>query len=376
MKQKIELLFILILLFTTTAEATNYLLKQDVQLFIDDLVKTDKLDRVSLEQLFSDVKYQQTALSFYSKDVKPLPDKSKTNRSGTKCRSSGSWDRYSHNLLKSSKVQKGKAYMLKHRKILNRAYQKYGISPEYITAIIGIESHYGANTGQYPVFDTLATLAFEPNRRNSFFKSELRSFLNMTDREGVDPSNVKGSYAGAIGLCQFMPSNYKKLAIDFNNDGKISMNNHIDAIGSVANYLKQSGWRRGQEVAIPVSFLGHRYLRKDIGYRHKYSRYAFKDLRPKRATNYKGDIYIIKLQRSRLDEVWFGTKNFYAITRYNHSDYYAMAVHQLAQKIMGRKVSQSSGIRGGFIKGANFKSSDLDNFLDSPLKGRKFIIDL
>ncbi len=372
MKQKTKLLLVLMLFITTTVQAGNYLLKEDVRLFIDELVKTDKLDRVALQQLFSDVKYQQTALSFYSKDIKPLPDKCKPNKSGTKCYSTGSWDRYSHNLLKSSKVQKGKAYMRKHRKILNRAYKKYGISPEYITAIIGIESHYGANTGQYPVFDTLATLAFEPNRRNGFFKSELKSFLLMTNREGVNPSNVKGSYAGAIGLCQFMPSNYKNIAIDFNNDGKISMNNHVDAIGSVANYLKQSGWKRGEEVAIPVTFLGHRYLRKNIGYKHKYGRYDFKDLRPKRVTSYKGNIYIIKLQRSRLDELWFGTKNFYAITRYNHSDYYAMAVHQLAQKIMGRKVSQSSG----FVNGANFKSSDLDNFLDSPLKGRKFIIDI
>jgi membrane-bound lytic murein transglycosylase B len=300
--------------------------------------------------LFSRVKYQQTALSFYNKAIKPLPEKCSPTTTGTKCYSDGSWDRYSHNLLSLSRIRKGIMYMRKHRKALYRAYKKYGVRPEYITAIIGIESYYGANTGKYPVFDTLTTLAFEPNRRQDFFKSELKAFLSMIKREKVNPRKVKGSYAGAIGLGQFMPSNYKSLAVDFNKDGKIRMNDPTDAIGSIAHYLKRSGWKNGEKVAIPVYFRGNRYTDKKTGYKYKYSRSSLKKLRPRRRINYNADIYLIKLQRSKHDELWFGTKNFYAITRYNHSDYYAMAVHQLAQRIRGRKVRYPRSMRRSIRK--------------------------
>ncbi|MEA3419778.1 MAG: lytic murein transglycosylase B [Campylobacterota bacterium] len=372
MPKVIKLVFLTILFLITESEAENYLWKPDVRLFIDEIVEEHQFNRVQLNMLFGHAKYQQTALSFYNSSIKPLPQKYEPVKTGKKCYSKGSWDIYSHNLLGISTVYKGIAYMRKHRKTLNRAYKKYGVPPEYVTAIIGIESFYGANTGKYPVFDTLTTLAFEPNRRQDFFRSELKAFLTMTQREKVNPRNVKGSYAGAIGLGQFMPSNYQSLAVDFNHDGKIRMNDPVDAIGSIAHYFKRSGWKKGQEVAIPVSFLGHRYTGKKTGYQYKYSRASLKELRPKRRTSYNGDIYLIKLQRSNRDELWYGTKNFYAITRYNHSDYYAMAVHQLAQKIMGRNISQPSNMKKGII----IQRSELDTFLDSPVKGRKFIIDL
>jgi len=376
MSNILKLIFIAILFFVTTLEAKNYLLQHKIRFFVDDLVKNHKLDRAKLTELFSDVAYQQTALSFYNKDIKAIPEKCDPKRPKTVCYSKGSWDRYSHNLLKSSKVQKGKAYMMKHHKILNRAYQKYGVPPEYITAIIGIESHYGANTGKYPVFDTLATLAFEPNRRNDFFRAELIAFLKMTQREKVEPAKVKGSYAGAIGLGQFMPSNYKSLAIDFNRDGKVSLNSHADAIGSIAHYFKKSGWKKDEEVAIPLSFLGHRYFGKKTGYKYKYTRSSLPELKPKEFTTYNDTVYLIKLQRATRDELWYGTKNFYAITRYNHSDYYAMAVHQLAQKIAGKSTQQSNIIENGFVNNYDIKDDGLNNYLDAPLRGRKFIIDL
>jgi len=373
MLKNIKFFILSTLIFITTLEAKNYLLQHEIRFFVDNIVKKHKLDRAKLTGLFSDVSYQQTALSFYNKSIKPIPEKCDPKKPRTVCYSKGSWDRYSFNLLKASKVQKGKAYMIKHKKTLDRAYKKYGVPPEYITAIIGIESHYGANTGKYPVFDTLATLAFEPNRRNDFFKKELIEFLKMTQREKVDPSKVKGSYAGAIGLGQFMPSNYKSLAVDFNRDGRVSMNNHTDAIGSIAHYFKKSGWKKNEEVAIPVSFLGHRYFGKKTGYKYKYTRASLPELKPKQFTTYNDTVYLIKLQRASRDELWYGTKNFYAITRYNHSDYYAMAVHQLAEKIAG-KSNSSSKIQNSFID--NYNSNDLNNYLDEPLKGRKFIIDL
>ncbi len=364
------------ILANSALEAKNYLLYPEVQTFIDLLVSKNKLDRSNLEKLFSDVKYQQTALSFYDKSIKPLAQKCVTKGGGDVCRAKGSWNRYSFKTLKFTNVQKGKIYMRKHKKTLNRAYQKYGVPPEYITAIIGIESFYGKNVGKYPLFDTLVTLAFETNRRSQFFKNELRAFLIMTHKEHSDPRKFKSSYAGAMGLGQFMPTNYHKVAIDFDKSGKIDLNNHDDAIGSIAKYLKKSGWKRAVEVAIPVSFLGHRYKDKNTGYKYKYNLNELKKLHPKRSTRYRGPVYLIKLDRGSYDELWFGTTNFYAITRYNHSDYYAMAVHQLAQKLMGRSVSQSSNRRKNSFGDTIIEYNELDNFLDSPMKKRKFIIDI
>ena len=187
---------------------------------------------------------------------------------------------------------------------------------------------------KYPVFDTLCTLAFEKNRRNKFFTRELREYLKMTKREDVDPREIKGSYAGAIGLGQFMPSNFEKLGVDFNNDGKVRISEPVDAIGSIANYFKQSGWKKGVPVATRVSYKGMRFNKHKTGYIHKYSRRYLKDIYPKdKNFIYNDKVRLIKLERKKYDELWYGTKNFYVITRYNHSSYYAMAVHQLAQKI-------------------------------------------
>ena len=226
--------------------------------------------------------------------------------------------------------------MHKHRNTLLKAYQKYGVQPEYIIAIIGIESHYGVNRGKFPVFDTLTTLAFEKHRRKRFYKSELKEFLLMTRREKVNPKNVMGSYAGAIGLGQFMPSNYKTFVVDFNKDGKKQMNHPSDAIGSIAYYLKRHHWRKGEPVATRVSYPGTRYRGKKTGYKHKYNRASLKGIAPKYRFDYNDKVHLIKLKRTSYDELWYGTKNFYTITRYNHSSYYAMAVYQLAQRIKSK----------------------------------------
>ncbi len=369
----IKLLLLSTLLLTTGLTAKNYTLDGNVTLFIDEMATQHDFNKTELSGLFSEVEYQQTALSFYDKSIKPLPSNHKPIKYGTKCKSSGPWDRYSHNLVGSHSVKKGKAYMRKHKKTLNRAYKKYGVSPEYIIAIIGIESYYGANTGQYPVFDTLVTLAFEPNRRSEFFKSELKAFLIMAQKEKINPLDIKGSYAGAIGLGQFMPSNFKSLAVDFNHDGKVSLNDPADAIGSIAHYLKKSGWKKGQEIAIPVFFFGERYTAKKTGFKYQYSQKTLKEVRPRRVIRYKGPVCLIKLERDNHDELWYGTKNFFAITRYNHSSYYAMSVHHLAQKIMGRDVGQPNDMKKGDMI---IREDDISSFANPSARGRKFIIDL
>jgi len=323
----IKLLLLFILFFTPLLWAKDYTKKPQVRQFINSMSKDYHYDKAKLTRLFKTAKYQKRAHAIYVPSLRPKWVRPKNYKR------QGSWDRYEGIFLKKGKVDKGVAYMHKHRNDLSRAYKKYGVAPEYITAIIGVESHYGVNRGKFPVFDTLTTLAFEPNRRQKFYRSELKEFLLMTKREGVNPKNVKGSYAGAIGLGQFMPSNYKTFVVDFNNDGHKQMNNHTDAIGSVANYFKRHHWKKHQPVATRVSYPGTRYRGHKTGYKHKYNRASLKGIDPKEPFSYSGKVHLIKLKRTNYDELWYGTHNFRVITRYNHSSYYAMTIHQLAQRI-------------------------------------------
>ena len=250
-----------------------------------------------------------------------------------KKRPQGEWDIYSRVHLENNQTDLGVEFMHKHIKTFKKAYKEYGVPPEYITAIIGIESHYGKNRGLYYVFDSLTHLAFDKGKRKKFYKYQLQEFLRMCYREQVEPRAIKGSKSGAIGLAQFMPSNYKSLAVDFNNDGKIRISTPLDAIGSVANYFKKNGWKKDEPVGTRVSYKGNRFYSFKTGYKHKYERKALKNIKPRVYFPYKKKVMLIKLEKEKYDELWYGTHNFYVITRYNHSSYYAMAVHQLAQKI-------------------------------------------
>ncbi|BAF71441.1 lytic murein transglycosylase B [Sulfurovum sp. NBC37-1] len=339
MKQITFVLFS-VLLFSTAGWSKDYTKKREVRVFIDRMVKHYHFNRSYLNNLFSHVKFQRRALAIY------VPKYRKKWKPPKRRKKQGPWDRYEEIFLKPSKTDLGIKYMHKYRKTFLRAYKKYGVQPEYIAAIIGIESHFGKNTGKFPVLDTLTTLAFEKNRRQRFYRYELKEFLLMTRREKVNPQNVKGSFAGAIGLGQFMPSNYRTFVVDFNKDGKKRMNSPEDAIGSVAYYFKSHGWRRGQPVAVRVSYPGKRFTGKRTGYKYKYSRASLKNISPKWQFNYHGKVHLIKLKRYGFDELWYGAHNFYVITRYNHSAYYAMAVYQLAEKLKkGYKKKYGSYLR-------------------------------
>ena len=328
MKRLFLSILFLSLVSVSILEAKDYTKKHEVRLFIDGMVKYHHFKRSYLNGLFSHVTFQKRALSYYVPSLRP-----KVKRVKRKPSHLGPWDSYERIFLKDVKTRKGVAFMHRHRHTLLKAYHKYGVQPEYVTAIIGIESHYGANRGTYPVFDTLTTLAFEKHRRKRYFKSELKAFLLMTRREKVNPRNVKGSWAGAIGLGQFMPSNYGTFVVDFDQDGKKRMNDPEDAIGSVAYYFKRHGWHRGEPVAVRVSYPGKRFRGRRTGYRHTYSRASLKGIKPRENFNYHGRVHLIRLKRYGFDELWYGAHNFYVITRYNHSSYYAMAVHQLAERI-------------------------------------------
>ncbi len=328
MKRINNIIFIFLTLFISNlfAYEKNYANDKEVKRFINDLTKHKKFNKKQLMKLFSKVEVQNSALKYY---LKPKKADFKVKK-----KYYGSWDRYEKKLLNNKRINLGVDFMKKNKKVLYKAYKKYGVQAEYITAIIGIESFYGEFTGNYPVFDALTTLAFEENRRNNFFKNELKEFLILSKKNNQNPKKIYGSFAGAIGLAQFMPSNFKTLAVDFNNDNKIDLNNEADAIGSIANYFKKSGWNRYLPVATRVSYKGKRFNSFKTGFKHKYKRSHLKGIKPKdKNFFYNNKVHLVKLDRKRFDELWYGTKNFYVITRYNRSNYYAMAVHKLAQEI-------------------------------------------
>jgi len=320
---------IILFIFIITAQAKDYNNNVKTINFIKMMETEYNYKRSYLQKLFSDVKVQKTPLRIFSKRKRKATKAEKRNYPVH-----GAWDRYVKYKVTDRRIEQGKSFLNKYRSIFKEVEKEYGIPSEYIAAIIGIESVYGGNVGKYPVFDTLATLAFEENRRSKFFTKELVKFIQLSYKQKFNPKNIKGSYAGAIGLGQFMPSSYEAYGIDFNKDGKVSLQHPHDTIASIANYLKENGWRKGEEVATRVSYDGKRFQKYKTGYNTKYHRKELAGIKPKHGRwNYFDKVRLIKLSKKSYDELWYAAKNFYVITRYNHSAYYAMAVHQLAQRL-------------------------------------------
>jgi len=325
---------IVLFLFTLSSQAKDYTDNADTVMFIDNVSKAYGLKKAYLEALFSDVKIQKRPLAFFRprKKVKRTPEQiARLKKLYPKY---GAWDRYARLKVNPSRVKQGVSFIKRYQKTFDKVEKRFGVPKEYIAAIIGIETVYGGHVGKYPVFDTLTTLAFEKNRRNRFFKKQLKKFIHLAYTQKFNPKDVYGSYAGAIGLGQFMPSNYEAYGVDFNGDGRITLQKAEDAIASIANYFKKNGWRRGEPVATRVSYEGMRFKAYRTGYKKTYTREQLKGIAPKEGKwDYHGKIRLIKLNKKAYDELWYGAKNFFVITRYNHSAYYAMAVHQLATKI-------------------------------------------
>ena len=308
------------------AYRSNYSLKK----FINMMVSKHNYDRYTLNSIFSTVNRDTEALRKYNVFKTKKPKKSKATRVG-------SWDKYQSNFITTSRIKKGVAFWQENINHLNRASQKYGVAPEYIVGIIGVETNFGGYTGTHSVMNALTTLAIEFKKRSKFFKGELESYLLMIRDEKLDPQRIKGSYAGAFGLAQFMPTAFRQHAVDFNGDGHINLFNKADAIGSIAKYFLERGkWDNRIPVAMKTYYNKTRFYGLTTGFKSNYSQQHMYSLGMRPTSNfygYKGDVSLIKLSRYTRDELWWGTKNFYAITRYNPKDHYAMAVHQLAQAV-------------------------------------------
>jgi len=252
------------------------------------------------------------------------------------------WYVYRGYFIKKQQILNGVKFWDKHQAELERAEKKFGVDQEIILGIIGVETRFGSLSGGYRVIDALYTLGFHYPRRGEYFRTEMEQFLLMAKEEGFDPLKVEGSYAGAIGLPQFMPSSYRRYSVDFNGDGKRDLfGSAEDAIDSVANYLKRHGWQAGQDIAIPAKVRGKRY-RKVIKWGIKPKKTVLQlskyGIRPIAAAH--NDLHAsVFLLRSKLGrDYWLGLKNFYVITRYNRSNLYAMAVTQLGRQVRQKRI--------------------------------------
>ncbi len=267
-------------------------------------------------------------------------------RKSTKKPRAGRWNRYRGNFLTERTISKGVQFYKQNRVALQRAEDRFGVPKEYILGIIGVETRYGGNVGKNRAIDALAAMGFNNPRRGKYFRSELESYLLMTRKERLDPLKPMASYAGALGLCQFMPSNIKRYAVDHDRSGSVNLWTSSDAIGSVANYFKKHGWRKGGTVAVKAQSTNTKYRTLKTGFKssHSLSRLRSRGVSARNLGNISGKASLIKLNTYSGDELWIGGHNFYVITRYNHSSHYAMAVHQLAQAIKGR-IGGRSAIR-------------------------------
>ena len=245
------------------------------------------------------------------------------------------WSEYQDIFLTDRRAKEGIEFWRENRETLDRVSQDTGVPSEVIVAIIGVETYYGRITGGYRVIDALSTLAFDYPRRSPFFTKELEVFLELAYQSGLPLAELKGSYAGAMGLGQFMPSSYRAYAKDYEGDGVIDIwTNPNDAIMSVANYFVAHGWRPGGEVITRAKFSGDPTL-FDVGLKPKLSIDALADKGLKPVNDQSSDQLAtpIRFDGKSGEEHWLGLHNFYVITRYNHSAMYAMAVHQLSQTL-------------------------------------------
>ncbi|MDS4015561.1 MAG: lytic murein transglycosylase B [Candidatus Accumulibacter sp.] len=250
-----------------------------------------------------------------------------------------SWQRYRERFLNPRRIAGGQRFWREHAAVLARAAAIYGVPPEVIVAIIGVETEYGGNMGSFTVLEALASLAFHYPPRAEFFRSELEQFLLMARENGLSPLGVKGSYAGAIGIPQFMPSSQRRYAVDFDGDDRIDLRaSTSDAIGSVARYLQQYGWQKDAPIAVPAQVPGDASALIAAGIKPTLSVRELAAQGVRATADADRPAALIDLVTPEAaTEYWLGFDNFYVITRYNRSSFYAMAVFQLAEALRERQ---------------------------------------
>ena len=292
--------------------------------FIAQMVEQHDFNKTDLTKVLKQARKSQTILDAISR-----PAEKKLT-----------WHKYRQIFIKEKRINQGVDFMQENKSKLEEAEKKYGVPPEIITVIIGVETFYGRIAGSYRVVDALNTLAVYYPKRADFFRSEFEHFLLLAREQGFDPNSLKGSYAGAMGMPQFISSSYRHYAIDFDNDDVIDIwNNTNDAIGSVANYFAEHGWLKDKPVTIKVSVEGENYkqaLKKGLALDINASDLPKYGIKTDSSFEEDEKLKLFEYKLDKGSEYWLAHKNFYVITRYNHSNLYAMAVYQLAEEIKKR----------------------------------------
>ncbi len=320
-----NLLFAMLLLSGNLVQAgSNFDNKVPINNFITEMVKKYNFNADELNKLFAQTRRHQNILDAIARPAESKP-----------------WREYRPIFLTRDRLLGGLKFWRENEADLQRAHKVFGVPEEIIVAIIGVETRYGKHAGRYPVIDALATLAFAYPPRSPFFRKELREYLLMSREEGLNPLQQKGSYAGAMGMPQFMPSSFRQYAIDFNADGRRDLwRNPTDVIGSVANYFKKHHWKKDQPIANRISVRGNAY-KKLLGANGQHllkPHLSQQQLRAHGVSLPKGLPPEIKGSLIELDgkngpEQWLVWHNFYVISRYNHSALYSMSVFQLSQQL-------------------------------------------
>ena len=318
----------------TRAEYVNFTQWREVAAFVDEMVAKHSFNKVELDSILRKVQHVDAAIQL----IKPTPQGQPKN-----------WRAYRSRFVEPIRINAGANFWNEHADALARAENQFGVPAEIIVGIIGVETVYGRNTGNFRVLDVLTTLGFDypdtPNRdaRMAFFRGELENTLLYARESGIDPFSLMGSYAGAIGLPQFMPGSIRKFAIDFDDNGVIDLRNSPDdAIGSVANFLVQHGWHSREPIVFPVTVAS-----AEDG-TNRWESLIGQGLEPKfsPATLQVGGVTaatalpenmkfgLVDLQNgAEPTEYWLGTNNFFTITKYNRSYFYAMSVIDLGRAV-------------------------------------------
>ena len=320
---KISLKYLVLALLVNGPVQAESLDQGEVERFVEYMSRAYQFDVTALQDLFRHTVFSQRVITAMETPAEALP-----------------WDKYRPIFMDVERVDQGLMFWERNRATLQEAEDEYGVPAGIIVAIIGVETRYGRNTGNDRVMDALATLAFNYPKRSGYFRDELEQFLLLAREQGIDPLSIRGSYAGAMGVPQFMPSSFRNYAVDFDHDGKIDIWNDIeDAIGSVANYLKQHGWEKGRLIAVPGQVTGNKYV--DLLDNNMQSgvmpdQLASYDVRPLEQIPAQEKVKLINLETTNGNEFWLGLHNFFVITSYNHSKLYAMVVFQLFDEISGK----------------------------------------
>ncbi len=302
----------------------DYSQRADVRAYIDELVAEHRFAAEELTALFSRAERKQSILDAIARPAERVLK----------------WREYREIFLKEPRIAQGLEFWDEHEAVLAAAEKTYGVPPEYVVAILGVETRYGRVTGRFRVLDALSTLAFDYPPRADFFRKELTEFLLLAREEGRDPLELTGSYAGAMGYGQFIPSSYRNFAVDFDGDGQRDIwSNPSDAVGSVANYFSRHGWRAGEPVVLPVKVAGSaaaEVANESLKLTRTVAELEGLGVTVDGLAPDQGAA-LFRMEGAEGDEYWLGLNNFHVITRYNHSRLYALAVHQLGEHIKSRR---------------------------------------